>query len=63
MVFGHDAEHIFSFLNNADSIVQALIVHLWSSESKVVFYKSSHLQPLRAMAAANKLLEITDDAL
>jgi hypothetical protein len=63
MAFGHEAKHTFSFLNNADSEVQALVVHLWSSESKVVFYKGSHLQPLRTRAAANGLLEIPDESL
>jgi hypothetical protein len=63
MAFGHDAKHIYSFLNNADSGIQALVVHLWSSESKVVFYKGSHLQRLRVEAAANGLLEIPEDAL
>ena len=63
MAFGHDAEHIFSFLSDANSGVQALVVHLWSSESKVIFYKGSHLQPLRVKAAANGLLEIPEDAL
>jgi hypothetical protein len=43
MTFGHDAKHAFSFLNDVDSGIQALVVHLWSSESKVVFYKGSHL--------------------
>jgi hypothetical protein len=63
MAFGHDAKHTFSFLHDADSGVQALVVHLWSSESKVIFYKGSHLRPLRTMAAANGLLEIPEEAL
>lgn len=63
MAFGHETKHTFSFLSNADPGVQALVVHLWSRESKGVFYKGSHLQPLRAKAAANGLLEIPDESL
>jgi len=63
MAFGYDTEHTFCFLSHTKPDVQALIVHLWSSGSKVIFYRASHLKSLRPKAAANGLLEIEDNAL
>ena len=63
MAFGYETEHVFCFLSHANSAVQALIVHLWSSGSKVIFYKGSHLRSLSPKAAANGLLEIDSEAL
>jgi hypothetical protein len=63
VAFGHDAKHTFPSSITQISGVQALIVHLWTSEPKVVFYKGSHLQPLRVKAAADGLLEIPEDAI
>ena len=48
----------FSFLNNTKPEVQALIVQSWSKDSKVAFYKGSHLHMLEARPAANGYLEI-----
>ena len=62
MAFGYETEHIFCFLSHTNPEIQALIVHLWSSNSKVIFYKGSHSKPLIRKAAANGLLEIDDEA-
>ncbi|KAL2036487.1 hypothetical protein N7G274_010803 [Stereocaulon virgatum] len=53
----------FSFLNNTQPEVPALIVQLWSKNSKVVFYKGSHLRKLNARPATIGYLEIPPTSL
>ncbi|KAL6716970.1 hypothetical protein ACLMJK_004883 [Lecanora helva] len=50
--------HVYCFLNNTQPDTQAIIVQLWSKNSKAAFYKGSHRQLLRAEAALNGYLEI-----
>ncbi|OQU97148.1 hypothetical protein CLAIMM_03127 isoform 4 [Cladophialophora immunda] len=56
--FGSDSNRTFSFMNKTDTEAQVLVVQLWSTGSRVVFYNGSHLQYLSAKPAANGLLEI-----
>jgi hypothetical protein len=56
--FGRDPNHTFSLMNNTNTGIQVLVVQLWSSRSRIVFYHGSHLQNLNAIPAANGLLEI-----
>ena len=51
-------DRIFSFLNNTKSEAQALIIQLWRKDSRIAFYKDSHLYPLDGRPAANGFLEI-----
>ena len=53
-----DSDRAYSFLNNTRPEVQALIIQLWSSNSRVIYYMGSHLQNLAAEPAANGFLEI-----
>ncbi|KAF2176763.1 hypothetical protein K469DRAFT_605911 [Zopfia rhizophila CBS 207.26] len=61
--FGRDPSRTFSFLNRTKTEAQVLVVQLWSSGSRMVFYNGSHLQSLDAGPAANGLLEIPDSHL
>jgi hypothetical protein len=47
----------------AEAKAQALIVQLWSSGSRMVFYSGSHLQSLHAKPADIGLLQIPLDHL
>ena len=67
--FGRDPSRAYSFLTRTETEAEteakarALIVLLWSSGSRMVFYSGSHLQSLHAKAAKNGLLEIPLDRL
>ncbi|OCL02210.1 hypothetical protein AOQ84DRAFT_190831 [Glonium stellatum] len=61
--FGRDPSRTFSFLNRTKIEAQVLVVQLWSSGSRMVFYNGSHLQSLDAGPAANGLLEIPNSHL
>jgi len=70
--YGPRPGKVFSFLNNAtveldektagenkgQSKVKVLVVQLFSSNSKMAFYKRSHLYPLRAVRAKIGLLDV-----
>lgn len=64
-MFGPDPSRVFSFLNRTkeEEEAQVLLVQLWSSGSRMVFYSGSHLHSLNANPAANGLLEIPLDRL
>ena len=55
---GHDPSRAFCFLGNSNPEVQALIVQVWSSKSRIVFYKGSHLRMLDPRPATNGFLDI-----
>lgn len=67
--FGRDPSHAYSFLTRIESEAEAetksraLIVQLWSSGSRMIFYSGSHLRSLPAKAAKNGLLETPLDRL
>jgi len=63
--FARDPSRVISFLNRtkAEAKAQALVVQLWSSGSRMVFYSGSHLQSLHAKPATNGLLDIPLDRL
>jgi hypothetical protein len=67
--FGRDPSHAYSFLTRTETEAEteakarALIVQLWSSGSRMVFYSGSHLLSLPAKAAKNGLLETPLDRL
>ncbi|KAF4637410.1 hypothetical protein G7Y89_g675 [Cudoniella acicularis] len=57
--FGSDSGHIFSFRRGGmQAGLQVLVVHLWSSGSRVVYHSKSHLHSLNSVQAANGLFEI-----
>jgi hypothetical protein len=71
--YGPRPGKVFSFLNNAtvevdektaagenkgENKVKVLVVQLFSSNSKMAFYKRSHLYPLRAVRAKIGLLDV-----
>lgn len=61
--FGRNPNHAFSFLNRTKPEAQVLVVQLWSSGSRVIFYNGSHLEFLDARPAENGLLEIPESHL
>ncbi len=62
-VLGYNPTRVFCFLGSSKPEVQALIVQIWSSKSRVVFYTGSHLQALRPEPAANGFLEVPPENL
>ena len=63
--FGPDPSRAFSFMNRTEGEEEAqlLVVQLWSSGSRMIFYSGSHLQSLPAKAAPTGLLGIDPNRL